>query len=93
MNSKAIADDNAWCVAKNFADEKVLQSNIDFACSNQVDCGPIQSGGSCFLPDTVYSHACFAMNSYFKLHKTLESCQFDSTGVIVTVDPSNTPIL
>ena len=80
-----------WCVVKkNFADEKVLQANIDYACS-KVDCGPIQPGGSCFLPNTLKSHASFAMNSFFQSNFGIRvSCQFNKSGVIVTKDPSNT---
>ncbi|KAK1591924.1 hypothetical protein Q3G72_016010 [Acer saccharum] len=66
--SKSIADagdQDSTPSSKNFADEKVLQANIDYDGS-RVDCGPIQPGGSCFLPDTLKSHASFAMNSFFQ---------------------------
>ncbi|TXG47855.1 hypothetical protein EZV62_027149 [Acer yangbiense] len=69
--SKSIADggdQDSTPSSKNFADEKVLQANIDYACS-KVYCGPIQPSGSCFLPDTLKalkSHASFAMNSFFQ---------------------------
>ncbi|KAL5841241.1 hypothetical protein ACOSQ3_011844 [Xanthoceras sorbifolium] len=83
--------EKTWCVAKNGTSGDVLQSNLDFACSQaQVDCGPIQSGASCFLPDDLINHASYAMNSYFQNYgKTPESCDFRGSGVIVTLDPSD----
>ncbi|TXG47854.1 hypothetical protein EZV62_027148 [Acer yangbiense] len=81
-------------MVEGFGDEKVLQSNIDYACSHQVDCGPIQPSGSCFLPDTLTSHASFAMNSYWRLYgQTPQNCDFNGSGTITSDDPSNTPIL
>ncbi|KAL5772008.1 hypothetical protein ACOSQ2_011932 [Xanthoceras sorbifolium] len=85
-----LPNEKTWCVAKNGTSGDVLQSNLDFACSQaQVDCGPIQSGAPCFLPDDLINHASYAMNSYFQNYgKTPESCDFRGSGVIVTLDPS-----
>ncbi|KAK3205709.1 hypothetical protein Dsin_019755 [Dipteronia sinensis] len=86
----APSSNKAWCVVvEGFGDEKVLQSNIDYACSHQVDCGPIQPSGSCFLPNTLTSHASFAMNSYWRLNgQTPQNCDFDGSGTITSDDPS-----
>ncbi|KAL5774056.1 hypothetical protein ACOSP7_011613 [Xanthoceras sorbifolium] len=86
-----LPNEKTWCVAKNGTSGDVLQSNLDFACSQaQVDCGPIQSGAPCFLPDDLISHTSYAMNSYFQNYgKTPESCDFRGSGVIVTLDPSH----
>ncbi|KAL5839140.1 hypothetical protein ACOSQ4_011748 [Xanthoceras sorbifolium] len=82
--------EKTWCVAKNETSGNVLQSNLDFACSQaQVDCGPIQHGAPCFVPDNLINHASYAMNSYFQNYgKTPESCDFRGSGIIVTLDPS-----
>ncbi|KAL5839141.1 hypothetical protein ACOSQ3_011845 [Xanthoceras sorbifolium] len=87
-------NEKTWCVAKAGTSDDVLQSNIDFACSQpQVDCGPIQSGAPCFLPDDQINHASYAMNSYFQNYgKTPETCDFSGSGIIVTLDPSNRSI-
>lgn len=66
----------------------MLQENINFACT-QVDCHPIQPGGFCFNPDTIHSHAAYAMNEYFQFYgKNSFDCYFGGTGLISTADPS-----
>ncbi|KAJ0101867.1 hypothetical protein Patl1_06392 [Pistacia atlantica] len=78
-----------YCVAKAEADDKALQSNIDYACSKGVDCKPIQAGGACFDPNTVRSHAAFAMNSYYNVFGRNDfDCGFAGTGVITSQNPS-----
>ncbi|XLU98401.1 hypothetical protein S245_012741 [Arachis hypogaea] len=78
-----------WCVPKTNASEKQLQANIDFACSSGIDCGPIKDGGPCFKPNTVRSHAAYAMNAYFQASgRHAFDCDFGNTGVIAYTDPS-----
>ena len=79
-----------WCVPTPAADEMVLQENIDFACSQEgVDCAAIRPGGICYEPDTVQSHAAYAMNLYFHTNgKHTYDCDFGHTGVVTSVDPS-----
>ncbi|KAF8032299.1 hypothetical protein BT93_D1273 [Corymbia citriodora subsp. variegata] len=78
-----------WCVAKDGVPDSQLQSNIDFACSNGADCGPINAGGACFEPNTVRAHASYAMNSYFQANgQTVDACNFDGTGVTTDQDPT-----
>ncbi|KAL6979187.1 hypothetical protein U1Q18_020852 [Sarracenia purpurea var. burkii] len=78
-----------WCVPKHDAGEEALQANIDFVCGSGVDCSPIQDGGPCFEPDTVRSHAAFAMNGYYQANGGNNfDCYFFSTGVITVADPS-----
>lgn len=79
-----------WCVAKGDASAEALQANIDYACSNGVDCRAIQLGGSCFLPNTLHSHASYAMNAYYQSHGRSDfNCDFSKTGIIATSDPSS----
>ncbi|KAL0370008.1 UNVERIFIED_CONTAM: Glucan endo-1,3-beta-glucosidase [Sesamum angustifolium] len=79
-----------WCVPKADAIDGALQSNIDFVCgSGVVDCKPIQDGGPCFQPDTVRSHAAYAMNAYYQATGRNDfDCDFVDTGIATTSDPS-----
>ncbi|KAG0446966.1 hypothetical protein HPP92_028580 [Vanilla planifolia] len=79
-----------WCVAKGGASDESLQANIDYACSTSgIDCGPIQAGGACFLPNTVRAHANYAMNAYFQFAGRHDfDCDFDKTGVVTTANPN-----
>ncbi|KAH6765643.1 O-Glycosyl hydrolases family 17 protein [Perilla frutescens var. hirtella] len=79
-----------WCIPRNDASDAALQANIDFVCgSDGVDCKPIQDGAACYEPDTVRSHAAYAMNAYYQSHgRTDFACDFDTTGALTTQDPS-----
>ncbi|KAG2564255.1 hypothetical protein PVAP13_8KG394000 [Panicum virgatum] len=77
-----------WCVAKAGADATTLQNNINYACGF-VDCKPIQSGGGCFDPNNVQSHASFVMNTYYQANGRHDSdCDFKGTGMVISKDPS-----
>ncbi|KAL1213124.1 Major pollen allergen Ole e 10 [Cardamine amara subsp. amara] len=78
------------CVPASTASDAQLQANIDWGCSaGQVDCGPVHPGGNCYDPNTVGNHALYVMNAYYQSHgQTSEACDFKSTGLIVTYDPS-----
>jgi len=78
-----------WCVPKSDASDDALQKNIDYVCSNGVDCKPIQQGGPCFVPDTVKSHASYAMNAFYQASGRHDyDCDFSHTGVLTSIDPS-----
>lgn len=78
-----------WCVSKADATDKALQANIDYVCSQGMDCKPIQAGGACFSPDNVRSHASYIMNSYYQSHGRNDfNCDFSQTAVLTTSDPS-----
>ncbi|KAJ0966725.1 hypothetical protein J5N97_023642 [Dioscorea zingiberensis] len=78
-----------WCIPKVNADIKSLQENIDFVCSQGLDCKPILPGGTCFLPDLPRAHAAYAMNEYFQASgRNSFDCDFGQTGEITTTDPS-----
>ncbi|KAJ6902121.1 hypothetical protein NC651_019787 [Populus alba x Populus x berolinensis] len=79
-----------WCVPKADATDKALQANIDYVCSQGMDCKPIQAGGACFSPDNVRSHASYIMNSYYQSHGRNDfNCDFSQTAVLTTSDPSH----
>ncbi|XP_057465026.1 major pollen allergen Ole e 10-like [Actinidia eriantha] len=54
-----------WCIARFVAGDARLQAIQDYCCG-QVDCSAIQPGGPCFKPDTVYNHASWALNQYYR---------------------------
>lgn len=82
-------DGRKWCMPKGDASAEALQANIDYACSNGIDCGPVQEGGPCFLPNTLQSHAAYVMNAYYQSHGRNDfDCDFSNTGVLTTDNPS-----
>ncbi|KAK4374836.1 hypothetical protein RND71_005513 [Anisodus tanguticus] len=83
------AQNKQFCMPKVEATDAQLQSNINYVCSQGVDCTSIQVGGSCFTPNTIRSHAAFAMNSYYqKMGRNNFNCDFAGTGVVASADPS-----
>ncbi|KAL8463109.1 hypothetical protein ACS0TY_033943 [Phlomoides rotata] len=81
-----------WCVPKQGVSDDALQDNIDYVCSQGLDCTPIQPGGACYDPDNRRSHAAFAMNAYYQTEGRHDfNCDFSGSGVITTTDPSNGP--
>ncbi|KAK1570600.1 hypothetical protein Q3G72_004291 [Acer saccharum] len=78
-----------WCLPKTGAEVETLQNNIDYVCGLGLDCGAIQEGGPCFLPNTVRAHAAFAMNLYYQATERNDyDCDFKQTGSITDVNPS-----
>ncbi|XP_047147981.1 glucan endo-1,3-beta-glucosidase 7-like [Vigna umbellata] len=79
-----------WCISKFDVGEAELQRNIDYICGSQViDCGPIQSGGACYEPNTVLSHAAFAMNLYYQTFgRNPWNCDFSQTAMLTSQNPS-----
>lgn len=81
---------SVWCVAKPHADEKVLQSVLDFCCGpGGVDCREIDRSGGCFEPEKLHAHASYAMNAYYQMHgRNYWNCDFKGTGLVTFSDPS-----
>ncbi|XP_061372796.1 glucan endo-1,3-beta-glucosidase 12-like [Gastrolobium bilobum] len=81
---------SVWCVAKPHADDKVLQTVLDFCCgSGGVDCREIYEGGDCYQPNKLLAHASYAMNSYYQMHgRNYWNCDFKATGIVTFSDPS-----
>jgi hypothetical protein len=63
---------------------------LNWACGpGLANCGPIQPGGACFLPDTVQSHASYAFNIHYYYFQTdPRSCIFGGDAELTNVDPS-----
>jgi len=70
--------------------EEELQRNIDYICGNlAIDCGAIQPGGVCYEPNTVLSHATFAMNLYYQnVGRNPWNCDFSQTAMLTSQNPS-----
>ncbi|KAE8651872.1 hypothetical protein Csa_006041 [Cucumis sativus] len=78
-----------WCLPKADIPDDQLQSNLDYACGHGIDCGPIQPGGACFEPNTIQSHAAYAMNLYYQsLGKNPWNCDFSQTATLTSANPS-----
>ncbi|XP_061363591.1 glucan endo-1,3-beta-D-glucosidase-like [Gastrolobium bilobum] len=79
-----------WCVPRVGVTDAQLQANLDYACSTQgIDCGPIQPGGACYEPNTVSSHAAFAMNLYYqKIGRNPWNCDFSQSAMLTSQNPS-----
>ena len=77
-------------MAKNNAEDNALQAALDWACgAGGADCSPIQQGGPCYDPSNIQNTASYAFNDYFLKHGLNdESCSFDNTAAITSLNPS-----
>lgn len=79
----------AWCVPKTGVSDAQLQANLDYVCGHGFDCSAIQPGGACFEPNTVASHAAFAMNLLYQTAgRDPWNCDFSHTATISSNNPS-----
>lgn len=84
-----VSNKETWCVPKAGVSDAQLQSNLDYACGRGIDCSPIQPGGVCFEPNTVASHAAYAMNLlYQNSDRSPGNCDFSQTGTLSSKNPS-----
>ncbi|CAK9146358.1 unnamed protein product [Ilex paraguariensis] len=79
-----------WCVPKAGVSDAQLQTNLDYTCGQAgIDCSPVQPGGACFDPNTVASHAAYAMNLlYQKAGRNPWNCDFSQTAMLSSTNPS-----
>ncbi|XVF27383.1 hypothetical protein REPUB_Repub14bG0102800 [Reevesia pubescens] len=78
-----------WCIANQGASPTALQVALDYACGyGGADCSAIQSGGSCYDPNTPRDHASYAFNDYYQKHPDPTSCVFGGTAQLTNTDPS-----
>ncbi|KAH7546043.1 hypothetical protein FEM48_Zijuj01G0158800 [Ziziphus jujuba var. spinosa] len=61
-----------------------LQANLDYVCGHGVDYSTIQPGGACFEPNTVASHAAYAMNLLYQT-SGYDGCVYPSGNVHVII--------
>lgn len=83
-------EENTWCVARYGTDPISLQAALDWACGpGYAECGPIQPGGSCYAPNTLFAHASFAFNRYYQKNMQAPgSCDFQGAAMVIDVNPS-----
>ncbi|KNA12975.1 hypothetical protein SOVF_121020 isoform B [Spinacia oleracea] len=75
-----------WCVPKKGVSDAQLQANLDYACSQGVDCSKIQAGAPCYDPNTVASHASYAMNLLYQAAgRSPGSCDFTQTATVMVL--------
>ncbi|XP_041015779.1 glucan endo-1,3-beta-glucosidase 7 [Juglans microcarpa x Juglans regia] len=80
---------SGWCLPKGGVSDAQLQANLDYACGHGIDCSSIQPGGACFEPNTVSSHAAYAMNLYYQtVGKNPINCDFSQTATVTSKNPS-----
>ncbi|CAN1150261.1 Glucan endo-1,3-beta-glucosidase 1 [Linum perenne] len=78
-----------WCIASSSASETALQVALDYACGyGGADCSAIQSGSSCYNPNTVRDHASYAFNAYYQKNPAPTSCAFGGAAQLTSTDPS-----
>ncbi|KAI5077237.1 hypothetical protein GOP47_0007061 [Adiantum capillus-veneris] len=84
-----------YCVAKPDSDSSKLQEALDWTCGKgnslgSVDCSAIQSGGSCFQPDTLTNHASYAFTLYYYHQSTAShACDFKGLATLTSSNPSS----
>ncbi|XP_022715636.1 integumentary mucin C.1-like isoform X2 [Durio zibethinus] len=89
-NTTPATSGGTWCIANQDASPTALQVALDYACGyGGADCSAIQTGASCYDPNTVRDHASYAFNDYYQKHPAPASCVFEGTAQLTNIDPSN----
>ncbi|MCL7028426.1 hypothetical protein MKW94_016540 [Papaver nudicaule] len=80
-----------YCVARDGADQKMLQAALDWACGQgKVDCSALVQGQPCYEPDTVAAHATYAFDAYYHANGMGPgTCSFNGVASITTTNPSH----
>ncbi|XP_068656204.1 glucan endo-1,3-beta-glucosidase 7-like [Aristolochia californica] len=87
--SSSAGKSSGWCLPKSGVSDAELQSNLDYACGMGIDCGPIQPDGACYMPNTVASHAAYAMNLLYQTGgRSPRSCDFSQSATLSSTNPS-----
>lgn len=83
------SDGRKFCVSKPEATDAQLEKNLDWACKQGIDCGPVEPGAVCDDPAGLRSRADFAMNTYYRTRgESKNSCDFEGTGRLIDTNPS-----
>ncbi|KAI5409692.1 hypothetical protein KIW84_055222 [Lathyrus oleraceus] len=88
-SNSPVSSGSSWCIASPSSSQRALQVALDYACGyGGADCSAIQSGGSCYNPNSVHDHASFAFNKYYQRNPVPNSCNFGGNAVITNTNPS-----
>lgn len=79
-----------WCVAARGVNKTALGGALSYACGQgNGTCDPIQPGGKCFKPDSLFWHSSFAFSSYWaQFRASGGSCYFNGLAVQTIQNPS-----
>ncbi|KAB2620317.1 glucan endo-1,3-beta-glucosidase A6 [Pyrus ussuriensis x Pyrus communis] len=79
-----------WCIVAKGANRSAVASALSYACSQgNKTCDPIQPGGKCFKPDSLFWHASYAFSAYWaQFRKAGGSCYFGGLATQTIKDPS-----
>jgi glucan 1,3-beta-glucosidase len=75
------------CLANTQASQSDVQSSLTFACSNGVDCSPVNQGGAYYNPNDLNHHASYAFNEWWASHHAQGSgqgCNFQGAATYCT---------
>ncbi|KAL2336780.1 hypothetical protein Fmac_011226 [Flemingia macrophylla] len=79
-----------WCVAARRDNATALAAALSYACSQgNGTCEPVQAGGKCYRPDSLFWHASYAFSSYWaQFRKVGGTCYFNGLAMQTAKDPS-----
>ncbi|KAJ6728903.1 GLUCAN ENDO-13-BETA-GLUCOSIDASE BG1-RELATED-RELATED [Salix viminalis] len=79
-------------VAYDVGLSKSSQDNLDYAYGRGIDCGPIKPGEACFEPNTIASHATYAINLFYQTYdKNPLECDFSQSATLSSNNPNKFP--
>lgn len=83
----AATSDDCRCIFLAGTSQGQKLGALNYVCAN-LDCSPIQQGGADYYPDTIESHASWAIDAWFQAHRDSPgtSCDFSGTAEIICED-------
>jgi len=80
------------CRAKTDANTQALTQALEWVCDpSRIDCSPISPGGDHFEPDDIHSHASWAFNAYYLVHRETQGAGACNFGGVAELVKPNTP--
>jgi hypothetical protein len=81
----AVMSDDCRCIFLAGTSQSQKLGALNYVCGAGLDCSPIQQGGPDFYPNTIESHASWAIDAWFQAHRDNpgQSCDFSGTAEII----------